>query len=271
MFHRPAPFGVVVLAVAVVAGCGRAGRPPQVEPPPAEAERTADEAQPVAPTEEELRASGPPSAAPKGLAGDTPRRLSPPRIDAEAAGRLAIGQYDTDKDGFIAGAELDKAPSLKASMRNLDTNVDKKVSEEEITARIQKWEDDRVGKMSLMVRVTRGGQPLVGATVKFVPGKFLGEEVQIAEGVTDEQGCADLTVPPDPNEPNIRGVHCGLFRVEISKKAGGKETIPARYNTQTIFGQEVSVDAANIQEGIVFELESLRENAAGPDNGGKTP
>ncbi len=251
MFHRLALFGVVLLAVAVVAGCGRAERPPQVEPPAADAEPPADEAQPVAPTEEELRASRPPSAGPKGLVGDTPPKLSPLGIDAEAAGRLAIGQYDNDKYGFIAGAVLDKAPALKASMKNVDTNGDKKVSAEEITARIQRWQESRVGKMSLMVTVTRGGRPLVGATVKFVPEKFLGEAVKVAEGITDEEGYADLSVPLDPNESNIRGVHCGLYRVEITKEG---VDIPAMYNTQTILGQEVSNDAANIQEGIQFDL-----------------
>lgn len=183
-----------------------------------------------------------------------PSRVHPPGIDASAAGRLAIEQYDTDGDGLIGGAELDKAPSLKAAMKNLDTNTDKKVSAEEITARIQKWQDEKVGKMSLSCTVTYGGRPLEGATVRFVPEKFLGDEIQTAEGKTEATGFADLSVPPDPNEPNIRGVQCGLFRVEISKKVGGKETIPARYNTQTIFGQEVSNDGAGIQEGIKFNL-----------------
>ncbi len=185
-----------------------------------------------------------------------PSRIHPPPIDASAAGRLAIEQYDTNGDGLIGGDELDKAPSLKASMKNLDKNTDKKVSAEEITARIEKWQDEKVGKTSLMVTVTSRGQPLPGATVRFVPEKFLGDEVQAAEGKTDSGGFADLSVPLDPNDPkDVRGVHCGLFRVEISKKVGGKETIPARYNTQTIFGQEVSNDAAGIQEGIKFNLQ----------------
>jgi hypothetical protein len=181
-----------------------------------------------------------------------PSRVRAPGIDASAAGRLALEQYDTDHDGFIAGAELDKAPSLKASMKNLDLNGDKKVSAEEITARIQHWQNvDKVGKMSLSVTVFRRGQPLVGATVKFVPEKFLGDEVQTAEGVTNERGVATLTVPPDPAQPNVHGVQCGLFRVEITKQG---DRIPPMYNTQTIFGQECANDAAGIQEGIKFNL-----------------
>jgi hypothetical protein len=39
--------------------------------------------------------------------------------------------------------------------------------------------------------------------------------------------------------------------VEITRQG---DTIPAMYNTQTIFGQEVANDAAGIQEGIKFDL-----------------
>lgn len=180
-----------------------------------------------------------------------PSRIKPPPIDAKAAGKLALQYYDTDKDGLIGGAELQKAPALNASIENLDTNNDKKISADEITARIETWQRDRVGKMSVMVTVNHRGRPLVGAKVRFVPEKFLGDKVLVAEGITDESGYADLSVPPDPNEPDIRGVHCGLYRVEITKQG---LPLPDIYNTQTILGQEVSNDAEEIQEGIVFDL-----------------
>ena len=106
--------------------------------------------------------------------------------------------------------------------------------------------------MHLQVLVTSARQPLAGATVKFVPEEFLGNEIQPSEGVTGEDGYAYLSVKVDPNDPEaVQGVHCGLYRVEITKQ-GVK--IPAKYNTETILGQEVSNDAANIQEGIRFDL-----------------
>ena len=180
-----------------------------------------------------------------------PTRVKPPGIDAAEAGQLALKEYDTNGDGVIDAAELNKAPALKASIKNLDANKDGKVSGQEITARIEDWQEKKVGKMSLMVKVTRRGQPLPGATVRFVPEEFLGDEVKTAEGVTDAEGFANLNVPPDPSQPNLPGMHCGLYRVEITRQG---DKIPAIYNTQTIFGQEVANDAAGIQEGIKFDL-----------------
>ena len=43
----------------------------------------------------------------------------------------------------------------------------------------------------------------------------------------------------------------GFYRVEITK---GNE-IPAKYNTETILGQEVAADVAGISSRLVFELE----------------
>ena len=87
-------------------------------------------------------------------------------------------QYDTNGDGKIAGAELDKAPSLKAALNQIDTSGSKTITAEKITARIQKWQESKVGRMNLTCRVSRkqGGQdtPLDGATVTFEPEKFLG-------------------------------------------------------------------------------------------------
>ncbi len=177
-------------------------------------------------------------------------RIHPPAIDASAAGSGAIEQYDADGDGMIGGAELEKAGSIKSALKTLDTNGDGKVSAEEVTTRVQAWEDSKIGRMSLSCTVTRGGMPLSDATVTFVPEKFLGEEVKAATGTTDKYGRAVLTAP----EAKPPGVACGLYRVEISKEVGGGETIPAIYNTETILGQEVAMGAAGMEAGVFFNL-----------------
>lgn len=182
-----------------------------------------------------------------------PSRVHPPAIDASAAGRLAIAQYDTDGDGLIRGAELTQAAGLKAALENLDTDGDGGVSAEEVTARVKTWQATEVGVISLSCTVTRRGQRLQGATVKFVPEKFLGDEIQTATGQTDELGVALLSIPSDPDAPGgVLGVQYGLYRVEITKEG---TDLPAMYNTRTILGQEVADDCADVRRGINFKLE----------------
>ena len=179
-----------------------------------------------------------------------PSRIHPPDIDAAAAGRGAIEQYDTNKDGFISGPELEKAGSIRAALKQLDTNGDGKVSAEEVTARVQTWQDTKFGRLAVGCTVRHQGRPLAGATVTFVPEKFLGEEIQAGSGTTNSKGMAAVSLygvtPP--------GMACGLYRVEISKKEGDREIIPAMYNTETVLGEEVASDSAIGGYGMVFEL-----------------
>ena len=121
----------------------------------------------------------------------------------------------------------------------------------EVTALVEAWQESKLGRTSLMCRVVKGGQPLEGATVTFVPEKFLGANIQPASGVTNASGTAMLSIElSEPTDPP--GVAPGLYRVEITKEGAN---IPAKYNSQTIYGQEVSLSAANIMEGLVYEIQ----------------
>jgi hypothetical protein len=84
---------------------------------------------------------------------------------------------------------------------------------------------------------------LEGATVTLIPEKFLGDAVKPASGVTDGLGVANLATAG----AEVPGVACGMYRVEVSKKnAVGRETIPTRYNQETILGVEVGPDRQGI-------------------------
>lgn len=184
-----------------------------------------------------------------------PSRVHPPGINASAAGTAAVAKYDTNKDGAIAGDELAKAPALKAAIEKIDANSDGKITADEITARIKQWQESKLGLTSLSCQVRMDGKPLADATVTLIPEEFLGPEVQKATGKTDAGGVVVLSVERPP-EPGLSGVAPGLYRVEISKKDGATETVPAKYNTETTLGQEVALDAKGMQEGIVYELTS---------------
>lgn len=183
-----------------------------------------------------------------GMSRSAPRRVYPPAIDANEAGKKAVAQYDLDGDGAVGGKELDKAPALKAAIKNLDRNHDGKVTAEEVAARVKAWQRSRVGLISMACYVTLDGKPLAGATVTYEPETFLGANIKPASGTTDQSGVANLSIPIQPDEPG--GVACGLYRVQVSKQAGGKDLIPARYNAQTTLGLEVAIDAEGMQEGM---------------------
>jgi len=188
-----------------------------------------------------------------------PAPLKQPYIDASSAGKMAMEQYDKDGDGKVAGAELDHAPALKAAIKNLDTDSDGGVSAAEVTERVNAWKAMETALASVQCRVTLDGEPLAGATVTFEPESFLGDAVKHAIGTTNPYGMVSPSVPvderPDPKSPG--GAHFGLYKVRISKMVNGKETLPARYNTDTTLGQEVSYDDPGVKNrNVIYALKS---------------
>lgn len=173
-----------------------------------------------------------------------PSRVQQPGINAARAGSQAIEMYDKNSDGIVSGDELEHAPALKAALPRLDTNSDKGVSADEVTARVNAWKAMQTAMTSVRCHITLDGQPLAGAEVVFEPESFLGDEIKTATGTTNQFGDVAPTISkedrPDPKLPG--GVHFGLYKVHISKQANARETIPPRYNTQTTLGQEVSYD-----------------------------
>jgi hypothetical protein len=187
------------------------------------------------------------------------KTVKQPTINASSAGTLAIQEYDKDGDGKVAGDELEKAPALKSALKNLDTNGDGAVTADEVTARVNVWKEMKTAMAAVQCKVTLDGEPLGGATVVFEPEAFLGENIKKAEDVSTMYGDAAPTIAPedrpDPKLPG--GVNLGLYKVRISKMVNGKDIVPARYNKETILGQEVSYDAPEIRSRkMVFALKS---------------
>lgn len=191
--------------------------------------------------------------------GQGPSRIQAPGINASRAGSAAMDEYDTDGDGFVAGAELDAAPSLKAALATLDVNSDGKVSADEVTQRIETWQDSATGLTTISCVVQVDGRPLGGAEVVFEPEAFLGDEMPTAVGTTNRYGQASPSVPKDqrPTPETPPGLPLGLYKVRVSKQSNGKEMIPAKYNTETILGQQVSEDDPAVAANrVIFELET---------------
>ena len=181
-----------------------------------------------------------------------PTRVTPAAIDAAAAGKAAIAAYDKNGDGVISGNELDKCPALKSALKFYDHDGDGKVTAEAITARIQKWQASKQALVSVTLAIELDGQKLEGANVTLDPEPFLGPNLSPATGVTDGQGMAD----PRVEQTTLRGVSPGLYKLRISKKVDGRETIPARYNTETELGLEAAPGGFSFMKPREIKLSS---------------
>jgi hypothetical protein len=178
-------------------------------------------------------------------------RVEPPSWSPAAAARDALALYDTNKDGVLDAAELEKCPVLKVNLSRYDANGDGKLSADEIAARLQVLRDSKIGRVAAPVVVTLNGRPLANAKVTFIPEPFLGPAFKPASGVSDASGGVTVQIENDP----VPGVPCGLYRVEVSlADAAGRETIPARYNAQTTLGCEIGPSTVGGRGGLEFKL-----------------
>jgi hypothetical protein len=179
-------------------------------------------------------------------------RLAAPGIDRNA-GQAAITKYDANGDGALSGDELNKVPAFKASLKRLDSNGDGKVSPDEIAERVAAWRRSQLAITRVVANIRQNQRPLADAQVTLVPEDFLGPAVMPAQGSTDASGSAHLRISASPDEA---GVHLGFYRVQVSKKTpDGKEMIPARYNTETELGVEITPDDPNADR-ITFDVSS---------------
>jgi hypothetical protein len=174
-------------------------------------------------------------------------------MDPEDAANQALLEYDADKDGAVAGPELDKCPGLKDGLARMDTNRDRRLTADEIAARLRQFQADRAGLLYLPANVMLDGKPLANAVVTLVPEKFMGPGILPAQSKTSVGGSCEFQI----EGKQYPGVHPGVFRIEVSKPdASGRETLPARYNTQTTLGVEVGRGNPGLTHGLLLELSS---------------
>jgi hypothetical protein len=186
-----------------------------------------------------------------------PQRAEVPGHNPSAAAQQAMSTYDKNSDGAIDADELKAVPALidhpELPIKLTDKNSDGRVSSDEIQSRIQNWLDSKVGIMSFHCTVNMDGKPLEGAKVVFEPEAFHGGAINEATGTTGADGTAVMAVDkaklPD-HLKDISGMQTGFYKVRITHPT---VSIPAKYNTETTLGQEVSSDAVG-SINVVFDL-----------------
>ena len=147
--------------------------------------------------------------------------VTPPSVDPKVAATNALNLYDADKDGALSKQELEACPGLLSALPRYDANRDGQVDQEELINRLSALYTRGVGLMSINCTVRRGGTPVSGARVQFIPEEFLGDAIQVAHGVTDPGGNARMAIPDEKLPENQRGLQmmqAGVYRVEITTK-----------------------------------------------------
>jgi hypothetical protein len=178
----------------------------------------------------------------------TPARYYPPKYDATALGAQAIARLDTDNNQLLDAKELAASPALLADLKKLDRNSDQRLSAEEIGGKVNEWTAGGVGAVGIVCWVTRGGQPVANVQVKFIPETYMGDIVKPATGVTDSHGAASMTAEGQKSDGVMQ---CGYYRVELSSAQGGRETIPGKFNSNTVLGADVK---PNREVPIAFDI-----------------
>jgi hypothetical protein len=175
-------------------------------------------------------------------------------VDPAVSSKAAIEQYDKNGDALLDETELKACPALLNALRAFDDSKDKKLSREEIAEEIDYMYQRNSGLTAITCSVALDGSPLSGATVKFVPEKFLGDKIKTAEGITNGAGIASMSIPAEELPKELRrtaALRVGIYRVEITHPT---RKIPPKYNTESELGFDFH--AGDHVQPPVFKLAS---------------
>jgi hypothetical protein len=188
-----------------------------------------------------------------GCGGNKPEPVSIPEWDPEGFAAAILEKLDKNGDGAIDKSEVAAAPGLQAGARLIDQDGDGRLTHDELVARFARYRDRRLGLTSKELRVSYNGRPLAGAEVRLVPEFFLADMLETATGTTVAQGIVHPSIP----DQQMALVRVGYFRVEVTSP---KVKLPAKFNTATTVGVEVSPFADEAAASDVIEIQ-LRDRA----------
>jgi hypothetical protein len=182
------------------------------------------------------------------LAGCSSQPGRVPVVDVDpwdAAGK-AIKLYDSDGDGKLSEAELRSVPGIFKWKQLYDLDSDDFVTAAEIAARLEKWQADKLGLLSMSARVRLNGRPMPGVEVVLTAEPYLGDAVKSASGVTNAQGYTALSVSRDDLPQAIKdrgarigGVYPGTYKIAVSHP---RQRLPETSTDGLPLGDEIGLD-----------------------------
>jgi hypothetical protein len=175
----------------------------------------------------------------------------PPPLDPAGIAAAAVAALDSNRSGAIDPAEMTHA--LRSGAAKIDADGNGVLTAGELEQRLRRYEEFPVDNLPLGCIVRLDGRPLAEGQVRLVPEQYFGRSRRIVLGRTDPHGIVDFKVEGN----DAFGVPQGIYRIEVSKPdAAGKETVPARYNTNSQLGQEIAFDRREIEGSLRLELKS---------------
>src|SRR6476620_1653642 len=131
-----------------------------------------------------------------------PSRIAGVKIDVQHAAERIMAEYDKDHNGSLSQEELAAVPAINANRKWYDADKDGQISQEELRKGLRDIFNPKDGLLSVACEVTRNGQPLTGAVVKFIPMPELDGAIPPASGITDTQGSAFLNLADEDRPKN---------------------------------------------------------------------
>lgn len=183
-----------------------------------------------------------------------PAAITAPAIDPEEAASQALRLYDSDASGAIEGHEFANCPSLAYALdHGADSNGDRKLTTDEIAARIRQWTSGGVNMAYVPLILSYKGRPLPNAFVTLTPEDFLGDGFLVARGITDSAGQANVSHLDDDLPKQNRGlgaIYCGYYRMQVQHP---QIKLPDAYTSGDGLGIEVFGDYR--MSGLVYPLD----------------
>lgn len=173
--------------------------------------------------------------------------VEPPPFDGPAIASDLFQRFDEDGNQRLEAAELSQAPGYQSMIGIWGADPDSGLTRDDILRGFEKVELGEVGLMAYSCGATFSGEPLQGATIKFIPASGLEDLIEPAEGVTGAAGRALIQL--ESSGLNAGLMKPGIYRVEITHPS---KSIDAKFNSQTTLGHTVT--AANQLKNVVFDV-----------------